>query len=41
MHGDDQGIMPGRELDGAARQQPACIALGEYQLAGSLQRDER
>ena len=40
MHRDDERIVARREFDAAARQQPARIALGEYQFATTLQRDE-
>ena len=40
MHRDDQRIMSRRQLDGAAREQLAGIAVGHDELAATLQRDQ-
>jgi len=39
MHRDDQRIVPGRHLDGAAGHELAGVVAGDDEFSGALQRD--
>ncbi len=40
MHGDDQEVMPGRDLDRPAGQQSVSVVTREDELSRALQRDQ-